>query len=205
MSAKETLRVGHHSRRECPWRLKSGVGFENVAHGSMTCSCENRRQDCKFATESSNTQEKERRFIVFTRMNYVQALEYWEKYTVELEIMNENDQLRNYQADPYYYQVKSRLRQFGQIEATPKWLTKKQKEAISAVYREARKLTKLTGVKHVVDHIWPLNERTLADCMCRGIYRLFRKRKIFVRAARSFEMGEARRRYDSLATASIAP
>ena len=29
--------------------------------------------------------------------------------------------------------------------------------AISMIYREARKLTKLTGVKHVVDHIWPLN------------------------------------------------
>ena len=29
--------------------------------------------------------------------------------------------------------------------------------AISMVYREARKLTKLTGVKHVVDHIGPLN------------------------------------------------
>lgn len=64
---------------------------------------------------------------------------------------------RHYQANPDYYQVKSRIRQEGQLQATPKWLTKEQKLAISMVYREARKLTKLTGVKHVVDHIGPLN------------------------------------------------
>lgn len=64
---------------------------------------------------------------------------------------------RHYLANPDYYQVKSRIRQEGQLQATPKWLTKEQKSAISMIYREARKLTKLTGVKHVVDHIGPLN------------------------------------------------
>lgn len=66
---------------------------------------------------------------------------------------------RHYLANPDYYQVKSRIRQEGQLQATPKWLTKEQKLAISAIYREARKLTELTGVKHVVDHIGPLNGR----------------------------------------------
>ena len=90
----------------------------------------------------------------------VQRIGYWQKYAEENKDKVKANYRRQYLKDPYYYQVKSRLRQFGQIEATPKWLTKKQKEAISAVYREARKLTTLTGVKHVVDHIWPLNGKT---------------------------------------------
>lgn len=65
--------------------------------------------------------------------------------------------LRHYEANPDYYQVKSRIRQEGQLQATPKWLTSEQKSAISSIYRQARHLSKLTGVKHVVDHIAPLN------------------------------------------------
>jgi hypothetical protein len=84
-------------------------------------------------------------------------LEYWQKYSEENRDALREKSKRDYLANPDYYQVKSRIRQEGQLQATPKWLTKEQKAAISMVYREARKLTKLTGVKHVVDHIGPLN------------------------------------------------
>lgn len=40
--------------------------------------------------------------------------------------------------------------------ATPKWLTEAHKAQIRAMYLAARKLTKDTGIKHVVDHIIPL-------------------------------------------------
>ena len=40
--------------------------------------------------------------------------------------------------------------------ATPPWLTKTQHTQIEAFYIEAQRLTKETGIKHVVDHIWPL-------------------------------------------------
>ena len=40
--------------------------------------------------------------------------------------------------------------------ATPKWLTQPHKAQIRALYLAARRLTKETGVKHVVDHIVPL-------------------------------------------------
>ena len=69
---------------------------------------------------------------------------------------------KHYASDPSYYQVKSRLRQDGLLTATPKWLTKQQKKAISTIYREARRLTELTGVKHVVDHVHPLTGKNQA-------------------------------------------
>lgn len=85
---------------------------------------------------------------------------YGEKYRVENKNELNEKSKRHYRANPDYYQVKSRIRQEGQIQATPKWLTKEQKSAIYSIYRQARHLTKLTGVKHVVDHIWPLNGKT---------------------------------------------
>jgi hypothetical protein len=41
-------------------------------------------------------------------------------------------------------------------EAAPQWLTPEQKSEIAAIYAKARTMTKLTGVKHAVDHIVPL-------------------------------------------------
>ena len=40
--------------------------------------------------------------------------------------------------------------------ATPKWLTKEQKDAIKQKYIEAMAITRGTGIAHVVDHIVPL-------------------------------------------------
>ena len=87
-------------------------------------------------------------------------VEYWQQYGGQNREKLREKSKRDYQENPDYYQVKSRIRQEGQLQATPNWLTKEQKAAISMVYREARKLTTLTGVKHVVDHIWPLNGKT---------------------------------------------
>jgi hypothetical protein len=82
---------------------------------------------------------------------------YYQKYRDDNRDTERERYRQHYQANPDYYQVKSRIRQEGQLQATPKWLTKEQKAAISTIYRKARQLTKLTGVKHVVDHIGPLN------------------------------------------------
>lgn len=41
-------------------------------------------------------------------------------------------------------------------DATPPWLTKKQKADMKQLYIEAQRLTKLTGERYVVDHIVPL-------------------------------------------------
>ena len=41
-------------------------------------------------------------------------------------------------------------------DATPKWLTKEQKDAIKQLYITAQRLTEATGERYVVDHIVPL-------------------------------------------------
>lgn len=45
--------------------------------------------------------------------------------------------------------------------ATPAWLTPQDWDAMNAVYEQARKLTRETGVRHEVDHIYPLNGKTV--------------------------------------------
>jgi hypothetical protein len=46
--------------------------------------------------------------------------------------------------------------------ATPKWLSKKDKSIIKAIYQEAADLTEQTGQQHHVDHIIPLKH----DLVC---------------------------------------
>jgi 5-methylcytosine-specific restriction endonuclease McrA len=41
--------------------------------------------------------------------------------------------------------------------ATPNWLTEKHWHQIKSIYEEAKRLTKVTGIPHQVDHIYPLN------------------------------------------------
>ena len=43
-----------------------------------------------------------------------------------------------------------------QLQATPLWLTEEHLKRIEEVYIEAARLTKETGVKYSVDHIYPL-------------------------------------------------
>jgi hypothetical protein len=45
--------------------------------------------------------------------------------------------------------------------ATPKWVTKEEKLAIRKLYLKAMELTKLTGVRYVVDHDYPLHGETI--------------------------------------------
>lgn len=49
----------------------------------------------------------------------------------------------------------------AKIKATPKWLTTEQYKEILAFYIEARYLEKETGVKYHVDHIIPLQGKTV--------------------------------------------
>ena len=46
-------------------------------------------------------------------------------------------------------------------EATPPWLTRKQKSEIRQMYQVAITLTKTTGEQYVVDHIWPLRSEVV--------------------------------------------
>ena len=56
----------------------------------------------------------------------------------------------------------TRSYQAGKLQRTPKWLTKEQKQEIYTYYKEARQKTEQTGVIHVVDHIVPLQGKTVS-------------------------------------------
>jgi hypothetical protein len=60
---------------------------------------------------------------------------------------------RHYEANVTYYVAKGAARRAKRMRATPPWVD--EKETLS-FYLEARRLTHVTGVKHVVDHIIPL-------------------------------------------------
>ena len=55
-----------------------------------------------------------------------------------------------------------RKRQSGKDHACPRWLTKEQRADMSEFYKAARSLQKLYGVKFHVDHIVPLNGKTVS-------------------------------------------
>jgi len=55
-----------------------------------------------------------------------------------------------------YYVAKDAERRAGKIKATPRWLSKEDREQIRRIYDVRQKVSKRTGVEHHVDHIVPL-------------------------------------------------
>jgi 5-methylcytosine-specific restriction endonuclease McrA len=53
-------------------------------------------------------------------------------------------------------------RHAGKMKRTPAWLTKEDKLKMKFIYTEAQRLTKETGVLHDVDHIIPLQGKTVS-------------------------------------------
>ena len=47
-------------------------------------------------------------------------------------------------------------RRASKLQRTPKWLTKEQFKEIEQFYSKAKELERITGIKHHVDHIYPL-------------------------------------------------
>jgi len=67
------------------------------------------------------------------------------------------EHLRQYRiANRAYYLARTRLRQARKLNATPAWLTREHKDEIADIYEQAVHAEKLTGIKHHVDHIEPL-------------------------------------------------
>ena len=58
--------------------------------------------------------------------------------------------------NPELYKALTSARKRRHRTATPPWITAEQKLLIRQMYLEAQRLTKLTGVRYVVDHIVPL-------------------------------------------------
>lgn len=66
-------------------------------------------------------------------------------------------QMRAWQkSNPDKVNAKAAKRRATRAKATPKWLTEEHNRQIKALYTESVRVTRDTGIKHVVDHIVPL-------------------------------------------------
>jgi hypothetical protein len=63
--------------------------------------------------------------------------------------------------NPGKMNARSAKRNAAKFQATPKWLTRTQLFEIEGFYIEAARLTKETGIPHHVDHIVPLQGKTV--------------------------------------------
>jgi 5-methylcytosine-specific restriction endonuclease McrA len=72
------------------------------------------------------------------------------------ETERSSHKLKYKQAHPELYKALTSVRKRRHREATPKWITAAQKLEMRKLYLTAMQLTKVTGVRHVVDHIVPL-------------------------------------------------
>ena len=64
-------------------------------------------------------------------------------------------------ANQEMYNALTCVRKRRHRQATPKWVTAEERLAMRQLYMEASKLTKLTGVRYVVDHVIPLLGETV--------------------------------------------
>jgi hypothetical protein len=62
--------------------------------------------------------------------------------------------------NPEKINAKTAARKSAKLRATPPWLTAEDHAAIKAIYKAAAEVTRRTGQKHHVDHIYPLKGKT---------------------------------------------
>jgi len=62
----------------------------------------------------------------------------------------------HYHARPHPYLARVAAKRAHGKEAVPQWLTKEQWREIAETYQRAQQISAMTGIYHVVDHIWPL-------------------------------------------------
>jgi len=70
------------------------------------------------------------------------------------------------QANPGKINAISSKRRAARLQRTPNWLTVDDYHAIRTLYETAAALTKSTGIEHHVDHVIPLQGRTVSGFHC---------------------------------------
>jgi hypothetical protein len=91
-------------------------------------------------------------------------LEWQKKYrTVNKETVRENN--KKWYTSPKgkaTMGATTRKRQASKLQRTPNWLTEEDLEIIKQSYQTAVEISEETGIKHVVDHIIPLQGRNVS-------------------------------------------
>ena len=71
------------------------------------------------------------------------------------ELKNERNRT-SYVRNRQPYLNRAALARAESENAAPKWLTKEHWQQIAEIYAMAQKLSQITGIRHDVDHLWPL-------------------------------------------------
>jgi hypothetical protein len=80
-----------------------------------------------------------------------------------------NERARNWRAAHPGYQTPYIVRQKTRQQAIPAWANQ---QAMKAFYQEAVRLTRETGIRHEVDHIYPLRGKTVSGLHCEANLRV---------------------------------
>jgi len=149
-------------------RMKDGYGsFCIVCHKADNIARKKtKRQDPEFKAKELAYKKEYRKRTVEQRSQYMKE---WHAKNAELQIAyREQYRAENVEYFKEYNQKnktrilsKTRKRQAAKLQRTPKWLTDIDFERIENEYKLAALLTKVTGSPWEVDHIIPLQGKTV--------------------------------------------
>lgn len=128
------LKKGHSS-----WKAKCSCGTERVISGPSVLAGQTKSCGClpKEAKATGRTPEE------------------------ELEIRRLRSRLSN-RKNPARVKANKIKYETKRTAATPRWVTEAELQAMNELYERARALTRETGIRHQVDHIIPLNGKTVS-------------------------------------------
>lgn len=91
------------------------------------------------------------------------ATKYYER-TRERNAESNRKRMRRWaKENPARVAATNRKRQVAKLQAIPPWA---DLQKIEAIYAEARRITEETGIKHHVDHIYPLVSKVMCGLHC---------------------------------------
>lgn len=93
--------------------------------------------------------------------NKIKAKEQRKKRYLENKEREKQKMRSYYDSNKTEYYARNALRRSIRISASPSWLTPEDKEVIASLYSEAQRLTESTGEPWHVDHIVPLQGKTV--------------------------------------------
>jgi len=108
---------------------------------------------------------------------------------------------QNYKdANPELYKALVSVRKRRHRAATPKWVGAEEKKAIRQLYLEAQRLTKLTGERYVVDHIYPLISEEVCGLHALRNLRIMTQAENLIKSNKMPDLEETWKHLDSLQT-----
>jgi 5-methylcytosine-specific restriction endonuclease McrA len=127
-------------------------------------SLRNKKYREKMKADGVTTYYKESRmkYIIKNKDKHLQWIKNWNiKNKERRKLTRLKRKLNKYDEYIIGVRVHSAKRRCSKLQRTPKWLTIFDKQYIRHIYTQARELEKLDGIKRHVDHIIPLQGKTV--------------------------------------------